>query len=127
MSPVGTVIMKFAHSIARVLKGMEIRAGRGGETFEAGATAPFVTSPSAVGSRAPTSLSRGGRDCRVVAASSIPGGVCSLHHGPGCLVVAICHLLLSHEWMVAGEQETWPKKDHCPEKYHGIDVILTSP
>ncbi len=58
--------------------------GRGG----AGVTAPFVTSPPAVGSRAPTSLSRGGSDRGVVAASSIPQGIRGLHHGCGCGVVA---------------------------------------
>jgi hypothetical protein len=61
VSPIGIVIMKFAHVIARVLKGMKIWAG-GGATFGAGVTAPFVASLPAVGSRAPTSLSRGGRD-----------------------------------------------------------------
>ncbi len=58
MSPVGVVIMKFAHTIARALKGMEIWVG-GGVTFGAGVAAPFVTSPPAGGSRAPTLLSHG--------------------------------------------------------------------
>jgi hypothetical protein len=61
--------------------------GRGGD-FWAGVTAPFVASPPVVGSRAPTSLSRGGRDRGIMAASSIPQGICSLHHGRGCRVVA---------------------------------------
>ncbi len=60
MSLVGIVIMKFAHAIARVLKGMEIWAGGGGATFGAGVTTPFVASPPAVGSGAPSLLSRGG-------------------------------------------------------------------
>ncbi len=70
-----------------VLKGMKIWAGEGA-TFGAGVTAPFVASPPVVGSRAPTSLSRGGRDHRVVAASSIPQGIRGLHHGRGCRVIA---------------------------------------
>ncbi len=64
MNLVGVVIMKFAHTIARVLEGIEIWPGRGA-TFGAGVTAPFVASPPAVGSRAPTLLSRGSRDYRV--------------------------------------------------------------
>jgi hypothetical protein len=62
--------------------------GGGGATFGVGITAPFVASPPAVGSRAPTSLSRGGRDHRIVAASSIPQGICGLQQGCGCRVVA---------------------------------------
>jgi hypothetical protein len=67
----GVVVVKFTDAIARVLKRIEIGAGRGA-TFGAGVAAPFVGSLPAVGSRAPTTLSRGGCDCRVVAASSIP-------------------------------------------------------
>jgi hypothetical protein len=67
--PYCVVIVKFAHAIARYLKGMKIWAGA---TFGAGVTAPFVASPPIVGSRAPTLLSCGGRDRRIVAASSIP-------------------------------------------------------
>jgi hypothetical protein len=70
----------------RHCQGSEINGnlgGRGGgATFGAGVTAPFVASPPAVGSRAPTSLSRGSRDRRVVATSSILQDVCGLHHGP---------------------------------------------
>ncbi len=83
----GVEVVKFADAIARVLEGIEIWAG-GGATFGAGVAAPFVASPPAVRSRAPTSLSRGGRDRRIVAASSIPQGICGLHHGRGCRVVA---------------------------------------
>jgi hypothetical protein len=61
---------------------------RGGATFGEGVTAPFVASLPAVGSRAPTSLSRGRRDRRVVATSSILKGIRGLHHGHCCLVVA---------------------------------------
>jgi hypothetical protein len=60
----------------------------GWATFGADITAPFVTSPPGVGSRAPTSLSRGGRDGRVMATLSIPRGIHGLHHGCGCRVVA---------------------------------------
>ncbi len=80
MSPMGVVVVKFTDAIAGVLERMEIRAGRG-TTFGAGVAAPFVASLPAVGSRAPTTLSRGGCDCGVVAALSIPEGICSLHHG----------------------------------------------
>ncbi len=83
----GVVVVKFADVIARVLKRIEIWAG-GGATFGAGVTALFVASPPAVRSRAPTSLSRGGCDLRIVAASSIPQGIRVLHHGRGCHVVA---------------------------------------
>ncbi len=102
MSLVGVVIMKFAHAIARVLEGIEIRAG-GGATSGAGVTAPFVASPPAVGSRAPTSLSHGGRDCRVMAASSIPQGICCLHHGCSCHVVASSYCLM-HVWWQANKK-----------------------
>ncbi len=71
MSPMGIVVVKFTDAIVRVLKRMKIGAGRGA-TFGAGVAAPFVASLPIVGSRAPTTLSRGGCDCRVVAVSSIP-------------------------------------------------------
>ncbi len=74
MSLMGVVVVKFSDAIARVLERIEIWAG-GGPTFGAGVTAPFVASPPVVRSRAPTSLSRGGRDRRIVAASSIPQGI----------------------------------------------------
>ena len=61
------VVVKFADAIARVLERIEIWAG-GGATFGAGVAAPFVASPPGVRSRAPTTLSRGSCDCRVVAA-----------------------------------------------------------
>jgi hypothetical protein len=71
VSLMGIIIVKFAHAIARVLKGIKIRAGRGA-TIGAGVTAPFVASLPVARSRAPTSLCRGGCNCRVVAALSIP-------------------------------------------------------
>jgi hypothetical protein len=61
--------------------------GRGG-TFGAGVTAAFVASPPVVGSRAPTSMSRGGHDRGIVATLSIPQGIRGLHHGRGYRVVA---------------------------------------
>ncbi len=81
---------------------MEFWAG-GGVTFEAAVTALFVASPPDVGSRAPTSLSRGGRDQRVVAASSIPQDIRSLHHGRGCHVVASSYCL-THGWWQANKK-----------------------
>ncbi len=71
VSPIGVVIVKFAHSIARVLEGVKIWAGRG-VTFGTGITAPFVASLLAAGSGAPASLCRGGCNRRIVAAPSIP-------------------------------------------------------
>jgi hypothetical protein len=56
MSLVGIAIVKFTYAIARVLKRIEIRAGRG-VTFRMGIAALFVASLSAVRSRAPTALS----------------------------------------------------------------------
>jgi hypothetical protein len=55
VSLIGIVIVKSAHAIARVLKGIEVRVGRG-MTFGAGVTAPFVASLPAARSRAPTAL-----------------------------------------------------------------------
>jgi hypothetical protein len=55
--------------------------GRKGVTFRMGIAILFVTSLPAVGSREPTVLSQGSCDCGVMATSSIPQGVSSLHHG----------------------------------------------
>ncbi len=74
MSLMGVIVVKFTDAIARVLKRVKIGA--------------FVASPPAVGSRAPTSLSRGDRNRGIVATSSIPQGIRCLHHGRGCRVVA---------------------------------------
>jgi hypothetical protein len=71
VSPIGVVVMKFAHAIARVLKRMKAWAGRGA-TFGAGITAPFVASLPIAGSRALASLCRGGWDRGVVVAPSVP-------------------------------------------------------
>jgi hypothetical protein len=51
----GVIIVKFTHAIARILKGIEVRVGRGA-TFGAGVTALFVASLPVVRSRAPTAL-----------------------------------------------------------------------
>jgi hypothetical protein len=66
----------------------------------------FVASLPVVRSRAPSSLSLGGRDHSAVAASSIPQGICSLHHGCSCLVVAPT----VSRMMAVGEQEKGQKK-----------------
>jgi hypothetical protein len=71
VSLMGVVVVKFTDASAMVLKLIKIGAGRGA-TFGTGVAAPFVASLPAVRSRAPTTLSRGGCNCRVVAASSIP-------------------------------------------------------
>jgi hypothetical protein len=77
--------------------------GRREGDFWSGRYLPFVASPPAVGSRAPTSLSHGGCDCRVVAASRIPQGIRSLHHGRGCHVVASSYCL-THGWWQANKK-----------------------
>ncbi len=80
MSLVNIIVVKFTDAIARVLE--QIKSGQeGGATFRVGVTTLFVASLPVVMSRAPTALSRGGCDCGALAASSIPQGVCSLHHG----------------------------------------------
>ncbi len=94
--------MKFTHASARVLKGIKIRAGRGA-TFGVCVTAPFVASLPVFRSRAPTLLSRGGHDCRVLISSSIPQGVCGLHYSCSCLVLASSYRL-THEWQQANKE-----------------------
>jgi hypothetical protein len=89
----GVVIVKYTHAIARVLKIIKVRVGRGA-TFGVGVTASFVASLPAVGSRASTSLCRGGCNCWVVPTLSIPRGVCSLHHGCSRLVGASSYRFL---------------------------------
>ncbi len=107
VSLIGVIIMKFAHAITRVLKWIKNWAGRGA-TFGGGVTAPFVASLPAARSRAPTSLCPGGCDCRVVAAPSIPQGVCSLHHG--CIRhVGASSYLVSHGRRKV-DQKHWKKK-----------------
>ncbi len=71
VSPIGVVVVKFAHAIARVLKRVEIWAGRGA-TFGTAVTAPFVASLPAAGSGAPASLCRGGCDRRIMTTLSVP-------------------------------------------------------
>ncbi len=68
--PIGVVVVKFTHAIARVLKRMKIWVGRG-VTFEAGITASFVASLPTAGSGASASLFQGSCDRRVVAAPSV--------------------------------------------------------
>ncbi len=91
--------MKLAHTISRVLKRVERRAGRW-PTFGTGVAVPFVAHLPASGSRAPTSVSRGGRDHKVVAASSIPQGICSSNRVRGCLVVSCAYPCSYGRWQV---------------------------
>jgi hypothetical protein len=88
VAPVSTKYLSFVSSSVRKISPALAGGGRGGAIFGAGVTAPFVASPHIVGSRAPTSLSRGDRDHRIVATWSIPQGIRGLHHGHGCRVVA---------------------------------------
>jgi hypothetical protein len=94
--------MKLAHAIGRILKSVKGRAGRW-VTFGMGVAVPFVARLPASGSRAPTSVSRGGRDHKVVAASSVPQGVCGLNRIYGCLVVP-CTNCFSHGVRQANEK-----------------------
>ncbi len=96
MCSVGVIVVKLAHAIGRVLESVKSRAGRRA-TFGTGVVVPFVGRLPASGSRAPTSVSPGGRDRRVVAASSIPQGVRSSNRVKGCLVVS-CTYYFSHGW-----------------------------
>ncbi len=66
----GVVVVKLTHAIARVVKRIEVWAGRRA-TFGTGVAAPFVTLLPNWGSWAPTSLCRGGWDRRVVASLSV--------------------------------------------------------
>jgi hypothetical protein len=86
--------VKLAHAIGRVLKSVESRAGRQA-TFETSVAVLFFARLPASGSGAPTSVSRGGRNRRVVAASSIPQGVRGLNRVHGCFVVS-CAYRFSH-------------------------------
>ena len=96
MCPIGVIIVEFAHAIGRVLESVKSRAGRRA-TFGTGVAVPFVGRLPISGSRATTSVSRGGRDRRVVAASSIPQGVRGSNRVCGCLVVS-CAYRFSHGW-----------------------------
>ncbi len=58
MSLMGIVVVKFTHAVARVVKGIEVRAGRRA-TFGTGFAAPFVTLLTTCWSWAPTSLCHG--------------------------------------------------------------------
>ncbi len=94
MGSIGVIIVELAHAIGRVLKSVEGKAGR---------WVTFVACLPASGSRAPTSVSRGGRDHRVVATSSDPQGVHGSNRVRGCLVVS-CTYRFSHEGRQANEK-----------------------
>jgi hypothetical protein len=81
---------------------MKIWVGRG-TSLGAGITTPFVASLPAFGSGAPTSLCQGDCDCSVMAALSIPYGVCSLHHGCSRSVGASSYCF-SHGWRKADQK-----------------------
>ncbi len=82
--------MKLAHAIGRVLKSVESRVGRRA-TFGMSVAVPFVACLPASGSRAPTCVSRGGHDHRVMAASSVPQGVRGSDCVRGCLVISCAY------------------------------------
>ncbi len=68
------VVVKLTNAIVRVVKRIEVRAGKGA-TFGMGVAAPFFTLLPICWSWAPTSLCHGGRNRGVVASSSVPQGV----------------------------------------------------
>jgi hypothetical protein len=107
VSLAGIVIVRFTLAIARVLKRIEVLAGRGA-AFGMDVAVPFVSLLPAVRSREPTSLSHVGRDRRVVATSSIPQGICSLHQGCGHLVVEGSYRFTHGRWQA--------DKKHCQEE-----------
>jgi hypothetical protein len=91
------IIVKLAHAIGRALKNVKSRVGRRA-TFGKGVAFPFVARLPASGSKAPTSVSRGGRDHRVVATSSVPHGVRSSNRVCGCLVVSCAYRFSYGGW-----------------------------
>jgi hypothetical protein len=105
--------VKLAHAIGRVLKSVESRAGRWA-AFGTGVAVPFVARLPAGGSRALTSVSRGGRDRRVVAASSVLQGVRGSNRVRGCFVLS-CAYRFSHRGRQANETHGH-EKDLCLEK-----------
>jgi hypothetical protein len=112
VSLVGIVVVKFKDAIARVLERIKIRVERGA-TFRAGVAALIVASLPVVRSRAPTTLSRDSCDFGVVAASSIPQGVCSLHYGCSHPMGTSSYRFA---WKAVGELEIWQERDHCQVK-----------
>ncbi len=99
---IGVIIVKLAHAIGRALKSMEGRAGRWA-TFGTGVAVPFVARLPASGSGAPTSVSRGSRDHRVVATSSVQQGIRGSNCVHSCLVVS-CAYRFSHGGRQANEK-----------------------
>jgi hypothetical protein len=123
VSLVGVVIVKFAHAIARVVKGIETRLERA-VAFGTPVAAPFIASLPSGKSRAPILLIRGGCDRRVVAASSIPQGVRGLHHGRDCLVVASAYCF-SHGRQQANEKHS--QKEVCVWRYSWREMLFEFP
>ncbi len=80
------------------------------ETFGAGVTAPFVASLPAARSRAPTSLCRGGCDCRVWLPRASDRASSVFIRAAAVLWVP-AQLLLS--LMAEGGSKTLKEKDHC--------------
>jgi hypothetical protein len=91
----------------------------GGTTFRAGVTAPFVASLPAAGSGAPASLYRGGCECRVMAAPSVPKGICSLHHGCSHSVGVSSYCFSLKD----GQSETLNEIGRCQAILLGGDVV----
>ncbi len=119
----GVVVVKFKHTIARVLKRIEFRAGRR-VTFRTGVAAPFVTLLPVGWSWAPTSLCRGGHTMgswpprashRASALSQQPRPSC------GCL------RQLPPSWKAVGVLKSLTRKGLCPDLLLEGDAVKVSP
>ncbi len=124
--------MKLAHAICRVLINVESRAGRWA-TFGMAVAVPFVARLPTSGSRAPTSVSRDGRDHRAVAASSVPKSIRSSNLVCGCLVVS-CTYRFSQGGRKANEKHgqeeicVWRNSRRqvlfeCPHENAGLEAL----
>jgi hypothetical protein len=84
----------------KILVGREV-------TFQTGSIGPLVAQLPPSRSRAPIAGTCGSCNSGVVAAASVPQGVRSSNHQPGCLVVPTYHF--SHGMMP-------PNEEHCKEQ-----------
>ncbi len=100
-------VVKLSHAIARILERDKIRAG-GRTTFGTGFAVPSVILPPASRSWASTALGHGGLDRGVVAASSIPQGICGPNHSHDYLLVSSTNRF--RHGRQQANQKHWQKK-----------------